>query len=66
MSAPCKLMNVSTFAITLWDHILVAVMMDTVLIGMDYNAMVKINIVCIALAYIMCPVLLCILSSLRY
>ena len=59
MSAPCKLMNVNTIAITLWDHILVAVMMDTVLIGMDYNAMVKINniIVRIASAYTMCPIM---------
>ena len=41
MSAPCKLMTVNTTAITLWDRILVAAMMDTFLIGMDYNAMVR-------------------------
>ena len=34
-------MTVNTTAITLWDHILVAAMMDTFLIGMDYNAMVR-------------------------
>ena len=40
MNAPCKLMNVITIAIILWDRIFVAATMDTSLIGMDYSAMV--------------------------